>query len=375
MAAHSNLGASSAHRWMACPGSVALIASLPAKDDETSYAAEGTKAHELAELCLLQGMDAVDLPDTPEWAGYPEDMRFYVQQYLDQVRAIHAEVGGEMLVEQRVSYAEWVPGGFGTSDVIIIADDEIVAIDLKYGLGVRVDAPGNPQAMLYLLGAYAEHELSHDFEKATGIIIQPRLDHYSSTTLNIDELMAFGREAGFCAEMALAPDAPLNPGEAQCRFCDAKAVCRARAERNLETAKVEFAPAETPAPATLSLDEIAELLPKLADLKAWAKDIEEYALQLAVTGASIPYHKVVEGRSMRKWRPGAEEALADHPEADRLFARKLVGIGQAEKVLGKRSETIEAQTEKGRGKPTLVAKSDKRPEMQGTESAKADFAD
>jgi len=374
MAAHAMLGASSAHRWMQCPGSVAMCKSLPDGGRGSSYATEGTKAHTLAELCLNRNMDAVDLPDSPEWAEYPQEMRGYVQQYIDQVRALHAEVGGELLVEQRVDYSEWVPGGFGTADAIIIADDEILVIDLKYGLGVRVDAPDNPQSRLYMLGAYAEHELGHDFRKTTGIIIQPRLDHFSSEELTVDELMAFAEVAREKADLALVDDAPLVPGASQCRFCDAKAVCRARAERNLATAQEEFAE-PLPAPSMLSLEEIGALVPKLADLKAWAKDVEEYALQQAVNGAKVQGHKVVAGRSVRKWVPAAFDALSGHEAADRLFSRKLVGIGEAEKVLGKRSELLAELTEKGPGKPTLVPESDKRPEMQGTESAKADFAD
>ena len=47
---HSMLGASKAHRWMRCPASVQLEATIP--DEESFYAAEGTAAHALAEECL-----------------------------------------------------------------------------------------------------------------------------------------------------------------------------------------------------------------------------------------------------------------------------------------------------------------------------------
>ena len=48
--AHAKLSPSSAERWMSCPGSVALN---EGKDDKgSSYAAEGTAAHELAEKIL-----------------------------------------------------------------------------------------------------------------------------------------------------------------------------------------------------------------------------------------------------------------------------------------------------------------------------------
>ena len=374
MTAHSSLGASSAHRWMRCPGSVRLNEQTKNDSDGSIYAAEGTKAHDLAELCLTHNMDAVDLPDYAEWQQYPRDMREYVQQYIDQVRALHQEIGGELLIEQRMDYSEWVPGGFGTADAVIIGDDQLVVIDLKYGVGVRVDAPGNPQARLYALGAYAQHELGHDFKRVTAVIIQPRVDHYSSEEMTIEDLLAFAEDARIAAHDALKPDAPCVPGEKQCRFCNAKPICRARAEENLRIAHDEFAE-PTPAPDVLSLDEIGGLLPRLADIERWAKDVREYALQQAVNGVRLQGYKVVQGRSVRKWIDSAADQLKEHEQADKLLTFKPVGIGKAEKVLGKRHQLIETLTEKGEGKPTLVPESDKRPEMQGTQAAQADFAD
>lgn len=373
MTAHADLGASNAHRWMNCPGSVRLAKQVP-EDRGSSYASEGTTAHELAELCLKNNMDATDLPPDGDWSRYPQEMREYVQQYVEQVRALHQEVGGTLLIEQRLDYSEWVPGGFGTADAVIIAEKELLVIDLKYGVGVQVDAQDNPQARLYSMGAYAEHELGHDFETVTGIIIQPRIDHYSSEELTIEELLGFAEDVREAAARALDQNAPCVPGEKQCRFCNAKAVCRARAEQNLSVARAEF-DEPMPKPDTLSLDEIGELLPMLDDLKAWAKDLQDYALQQAVNGAKVQGHKVVAGRSNRRWLDQAADVLAAHEMADKLLTRKPVGIGQAEKILGKGSELIAQLTDKGPGKPTLVPESDKRPEFQGTEAAKADFAE
>lgn len=371
MTAHARLGASSAHRWMACPGSVLLTADMP--NTSSAFAEEGTRAHDLAELCLRNNMDSTDLPDSDEWAQYPQDMREHVQTYIDYVRAVAFETGGELFIEQRVDYSEYVPGGFGTADAIILSDNELIVIDLKYGAGVAVYAEGNKQAMLYSLGAYLEHELTHDIERIRNVIVQPRINsHIDEHDVSVDELLAFAETARQCASLALKEDAPLVPGESQCRWCLAKAVCRARAEKNLATARAEF-DEPMPKPAKLDIDEIAELLPKLDDLTAWAKDIKEYALQLAVTGASIPNHKVVAGRSVRKWKQSAIDVIAELPESDKLFERKLVGIGKAEKVLGKSSELIAELTEKPDGKPTLVPASDKRAPIQGAQSAADDF--
>ena len=55
---HAILGASSSHRWLACPGSIRLSAGMP--NTGSVYAEEGTAAHELAEKCLNLGHDAAD---------------------------------------------------------------------------------------------------------------------------------------------------------------------------------------------------------------------------------------------------------------------------------------------------------------------------
>lgn len=369
MIAHAKLGASSADRWMNCPGSVQLSEGMP--DSKSEHAALGTKAHDLAELCLKHKLDAIELPDNDEWAQYPHDMRHYVQQYLDYVRARLFETGGRLLVEQRVDYSDWVPGGFGTSDAIILADDRIICVDLKYGTGVKVYAERNRQAMLYALGAYSGYWYDlPDAPKVESVIVQPRLDHIDEAEQTLEELLAFADEARKAAELALSDNPPLVPGDKQCRFCRAKAVCRARADRNLSIAVEEFGE-PVPVPDKLDLDEIGELLPKLDDIAQWVKDVKEYALQQAVNGGKIKGHKVVAGRSVRRWAPDAAERLAEH---DDLFERKLLGIGQAEKVLGKGSDLIKELTVKPEGKPALVPASDKRPEIQGQQSAADDFA-
>lgn len=365
MTTHSRLGASSSHRWMACPGSVRLTANIP--DSGSAYAAEGTRAHELAEWALRMG------PETDPVDAYPEDMAGYVRQYVDYVREIEARTGGSLLVEERLDYSAWVSGGYGTADAVILAEDAIHVVDLKYGQGVRVDAPGNSQARLYALGAYDRHYLGYAFREVVTHIVQPRLDHISTEVLTIDELLAFGEEARAAAARALDSNAPLVPGEKQCRFCAARATCRARAQQQLEVAGEEFG--ERSPPDTLSLEEIAALLPHLDELKAWASDVQKFALDSALAGAPIAGYKVVEGRSMRRWTDAAVQALSAHEAADRLFSRKLVGIGEAEKILGKRSELVAELTEKPAGSPVLVPVTDKRPELQGVSSAAADFGD
>ena len=51
MAKHAKLGPSSASRWLNCPGSVALCATVP-EEPSSEYADEGTFAHDIAERAI-----------------------------------------------------------------------------------------------------------------------------------------------------------------------------------------------------------------------------------------------------------------------------------------------------------------------------------
>jgi hypothetical protein len=168
--AHAILSASSADRWLSCPPSARLNEKI--KDEGSSFAAEGTKAHELAERTLVSGRNAHEMS-----GDYPHDMREYVQQYVDYVRAIP----GELLVEQRMNFSQWVPDGFGTADAVILNDGICHVCDLKFGKGLRVDAIENPQMMLYALGAYAAYDAIYGpISKFVLHVCQPRLDHFDA---------------------------------------------------------------------------------------------------------------------------------------------------------------------------------------------------
>src|SRR5688572_26035532 len=117
--AHAALGASAAHRWMSCPGSVRLAAGIEAP--ASTYAEEGAVAHTLTEICLEDGIDALALIGR-ELNGHivHAEMADSVQVYLDAVRA---ELGPDdlLLVEQHFSLDRLHPPGemFGTADAVI----------------------------------------------------------------------------------------------------------------------------------------------------------------------------------------------------------------------------------------------------------------
>lgn len=369
--AHAKLGPSSAHRWLHCPGSVILEAGLV--DEGSEFAKEGTAAHALAEWCLREGIAPSEMVgDTLEGVEVTADMANHVADYVDYVRNIRAQDGMEaLLIEQRVEFTHWVPGGFGTSDAIVIGDGLCHVIDLKFGQGVRVDAHRNEQAMLYALGVWQTYGHIYEIDTFVLHIHQPRLDHVSEFTITVTALLNWAADVVKPAADKAALGTPeFNPGQKTCQWCKARATCKALAKHNYELTLSKFddleAPLFVPMVHLMSGDEVAALLPKLPLLKSWANDVEEYALNTLAQGGIVPGYKLVEGRSVRQWEPDealvarclAEAGLGD----DAIYTKKLISPTQAEKALGRaKAGEIASLVVKPRGKPTLAPDTDPRP--------------
>lgn len=303
------------------------------------------------------------------------EMADYVRVYVDYVNSLIVD-SDDFAIEQRVDYSDWVPGGFGTADAVVLRGQTLHVIDLKYGMGVRVDAEENPQGMLYALGAYSCYSMITDIEDVVISIVQPRLDHISEWKINTRDLLKWAELAKQRAEATQEPDAPRQPGEKQCRFCKAKASCQALYDYTAKVLGSEFDDLDNmPKANTLTDEEMRAALDAKPLIEGWLGAIEKLAKQRLEDGDSFPGYKLVEGRSNRKW--------ADEREAevkliallnDKAFSKpKIISPAQAEKALGKsRAAEISSLIVKPQGAPTLAPESDKRPAVGVSEE---DFGD
>lgn len=387
--AHALLSASGASRWLNCTPSAKLEDEYGEKST-SSYAAEGTLAHELAELYLrkdvlenicnsdfehsLEEIMANDLFDdemlevVPTYTDYCED------QFIDAKKNNEYAI---IEIEQKLDLTEYVPESFGTADCVIISDGLMEVIDLKYGKGIPVYADYNKQLMLYALGALRKYDTMYDIDEVRVTIVQPRINNISSWQISVEELLKWAEdELKPLADMAFNGEGELNAGD-WCRFCAVRNQCRKLYEQQVEIAKHEFSE-----PQLLTDEEIADIVQRTPKLVEWANSIAEYAKKKALEeNKQWPGLKLVEGRSRRKWideDKALETIFEQFPELDEadITTTKLNGITAIEKLVGKKKffEKLNSVVVTPQGNPTLVSLQDKRPAI-GVQQAQLDFGD
>ncbi|MBQ6419152.1 MAG: DUF2800 domain-containing protein [Synergistaceae bacterium] len=370
MPKHALLSASASERWLKCPPSAKLCAQQ--EDKVSSYAQQGTDAHELCRHLVETALGRPSRDPTRELAYYDAEMQEAAEGYRDFV-VEQIEEAKELCkdplvcVEQKLDFSKWVELGFGTGDCVIVADGLLHVIDFKYGLGVLVEATENSQLKCYALGALDTFGDLYDIRRIKLSIYQPRRENVDTFELSAEQLFKWADEVlAPTAKLAYEGKGEFAVGE-HCRFCKVKATCRKRAEYSLELAQYEFV--EVP---TLDEIEIAAILPRIDTLVSWADDVKDYALKQALAGVHYPGWKLVEGRSNRKYTDEAAVAGAVSSAGYDPYEKKLLGITAMQKQLGKKvfEQLLSGLVIKPQGKPVLAPDSDSRPEFN---AAKNDF--
>lgn len=379
MSKHALLPASGSSRWLECTPSAHLELQFPKKS--SSYADEGTAAHELCELAARYWLGEISeadyenkLADLSKGEYYNAEMQEcavdygrFISETVKNTRAVCPDAIVELEVKS-LDFSDWAPEGFGTGDCIIAADDLLEVIDFKYGKGVRVEAENNPQMRLYALGAIKLYGELYDIKRVRMSIIQPRINREPSTSeITVEELLDWAENyVKPRAALAFAGEGEFKPSEKTCKFCRAKEQCKARYEQNLKLFD------EAPDTLLITADEAGAILEKAADIKAWLKDLENLVMGKLFEGESVEGWKLVEGRSNRKYTDelAVAEAMkaAGYDEA-LLYERSLLGITAMEKAFGKKAvgEVLKDLIYKPQGKPTLAPVADKRAEFKPEE--------
>lgn len=364
---HALLSASAAKRWLSCPPSALLTKDMPEKT--SAFAQEGTLAHELCELKLRKHFEAMKKSEFDKQMKiieahelYQKEMQVHADAYLDYIQQIahsYKYTKPYLVIEKRLDFSNIVPSGFGTGDCVLIVGKYLHIIDFKYGKGVPVSAEDNPQMRLYAIGAINEYSFLFPIENVIMHIVQPRLDNFSKEKLTVRELTAWADSIKPIADKAIKGEGEYQSGD-WCKFCKAKATCRARADgfSVLEA----FGQALPP---FIDNTQVGEILKTAENLKSWVSDLEEYALKTILDGGEIPNFKVVEGRSTRTFTDidkAFEKLKSNGFDEALLYERKPITLSNAEKLVGKKqfTELLGDYINKPQGKPTLVSSADKR---------------
>lgn len=371
--AHAVLSASGSKRWLSCPPSARLERKFPDKSGEAAQ--EGTLAHALAEARIRHWLGKISergltlrIDRIRHDALYSPEMGEYVSEYVDLCIEKINEAQGTALVEERLDFSRWVKNGFGTGDMVIIGDDVLEIVDLKYGKGVPVSAEGNTQMQLYALGAIEQYGYIYGFDHVRMSIFQPRNGGLSTQLMSVEELLVWGESIKPIAELAYEGKGDFKAGD-HCRFCRAAAQCKALADYNMEIAKLEFRDADL-----LTDDEVSFVLERVDGLVRYAEKIKTHALEEALKGHRWPGFKVVAGRSNRRITDAAKaiKLLRGAGYADDVIYKPLEiqTITDLEKTITKKKfgEILGSVVEKPPGKPTLVPADDERPEYDPVQS-------
>lgn len=380
--AHAALAPSAAHRWIPCPGSIVLEQGFP--NTQSSYAAEGTAAHELASWCLSNDEEPEDhlglWIDTRASNGNPfidlsldddiereenryfeitDDMVVAVTVYTDLVREVLKKAKDcELAVEQRLDMTHLHPDIFGTGDATIYSESlqELHVFDYKHGKGHAVGVEENPQLLLYGVGT-ARRFSNRPIEKIVLYIVQPRAGGRTVKSAEYDIIDLFEFEDMVQAAAARVDDAQAhmsaantNPqawqraylvADEHCKFCRALATCPAARAKALEMAQAEFDPIEEvmvlPDFLTFTPEQMAETLANADQISSWIKAVQAHAHAEACSGRFPAGYKLVAKRANRKWRDEAE-ALALLSKAglkkDQLYEDpKAKGPAKIEKIM------------------------------------------
>lgn len=370
--------------WLGCSGS--LIPNLLAPDNAGVDAAYGTVAHEVTETWLKSR----ERPDhlvgetrrvvaggTPYLIEIDEEMVEYAH---DCVRWV-SHLPKPWRIETKVDFSDLtpLPRQRGTADFIAFGDGTLYIRDWKFGRGVKVFAKGNTQLRLYAYGAWMAHRPRRDVKRVNMGIGQPRLEHFETDEISVEDLRDFAAYVAKRAAAAWRVDAPRSPSPKACQWCKVRATCSALAAQTNALVDASFddltdAPdlSQPRDPKTISTERLAEILRWRKTIENWLSDAyDELARRAAFE--DVPGWKLVQGHGRRAWKnPVVTERVLRRLgiAEDDILTRDLLTPNKAEHVLkahgigGKSQRALLAVlVSRPPGPVTLVEDHDTRPAL------------
>ena len=400
--AHARLSPSASPRWLNCFGSIALEERFGNKDESSSFAEEGTAAHQLSEWALnslAKSTEAFLGTQTDNGIFPDQDMCDHTQKYVDDLMSYvdPDNTTNQLYVEQQVDFSEviGVPDSFGTADGVILAMEgtQLQVHDLKYGRGIRVSAVKNTQLCLYALGALEKFKFLGEIESILLVIHQPRLHAISEWAISVKDLESFGKQARIAAQKAVEyasypkekdlPPEAFDPKDDACRWCKAKHACTALRHKVSKSVADDFEAIDVGhdgleeavaknVSVIIEMDDkqLAKARNSTDLITSWCKAIEAETFSRLEKGGKVKGYKLVAGRQGNRSWSNKDEALelmkSMKLTQDIIYKKTLATPTQVVKALVKNPQKlkrVEAAIVRPEGKPTVTTFDDKRPAL------------
>lgn len=352
------VGGSTAKRVINCPGSVALVASMPPQEG-SSYANEGSLLHEAIAIVMdtccppedMVGFEAHGLTLTEDL------LERKLRPALQKLEEYDPTAAMEYVTEASVNFGDLLPGVFGSSDIVGKLNGRAVILDWKFGDGIMVEAEENPQLMFYAAAAMRTPACAWAFEGVTEVdcvIIQPPFIRTWTTT--VERIAKFERDLTRAVAASRLPDARLAEGD-WCKWCSAKPVCPVKTgalDRMKRAALKE-----------IDVKKLASYLDAAPDIEDFLTQCRALAHQMLENDVPVPGYKLVNKRATRHWAnpvtAKAELMGMGLSETD-VTKTELLSPAQAEKVLKKHKLDLPADMVVSVSSgSTLAVETDPRP--------------
>jgi hypothetical protein len=378
---HARFSPSSMKRYIECPVSAYYEPMMPPQET-TTYAAEGTLAHEAAEQAaayILKNhtLDGFILPDADKYDLQMTQAAYAYAKFVYKTVEPHLSKPHYWAVEKRVEFDTEL---WGTADFTFIYDEDnlknVILIDYKYGTA-EVSPIQNLQLAAYLKCIDMEYTSAKDFGTATSFIYQPKLadtDEENSLDLEnynpegwvvtfkhleeyyfnlIDAMMSLVNDWEIEGEVSKEDAAKYTRVGDHCHYCPVKSVCKAYKQHHAAPVldafkaiahklnKKELGNKEAIIDAgLLDIETIVFIALHASDITKFVDAVKQIPKHIIeTTGEDIPGVKLVQINQRRKFIDDKVELIKGLKEAGILkpvkLIEKIVTLTEAESQVGK----------------------------------------